>query len=255
VTVHSHTITLGFGNEAIKQKDRTLAPMVQLKSSIVQVGAEENISANTLIIAIASSKKDPSYTAYRKGRKTRTVVRQLIENTGIDLKNCAGIPELTRYQEYFQEYKIVLYSGLNCESIMYREHVESNKRNRLLFEEVTHHYHVICHLTEAMANRHDCEGSNKGFKYVVVHICEHTCSDSMVRLPCISAGIRIPCDQSNTHFRSQTCFDKLKRKRLGKRKSTCELRKRCGTCGATNCSVSHVKRTKRPVFFGLCVKW
>jgi len=79
-------------------------------------------------------------TSYRKGRKIRPVVGQLLETAGIDLKNVGGITELTRFQEHFHEYKIMTYSGLNCDCIMYQGHVESHKRINLLFDEVTRHY-------------------------------------------------------------------------------------------------------------------
>ena len=67
--------------------------------------------------------------------------------TGIDLKNVAGIPEITKFQEHFHEYKIVVYSGLICESIMYQGRVDSDKPINLLFDEVTQHYHVIANWT------------------------------------------------------------------------------------------------------------
>jgi len=79
------------------------------------------------------------------------VVEKLLETTGIDLKNGGGIHELTRFQEHFQEYKIVVYFSLNCESIMYQGHVESEKRINFLFDEVTRRYHVIGNLTGANA--------------------------------------------------------------------------------------------------------
>ena len=99
--------------------------MAHLKRSIVEVGAEENCLAHALVIAIARLNNDPNYTSYRKGNKIRPVVRQLIETTVIDLENGARILELTRFQEHFHEYKIVVYSGLKCESIMYQRHVET----------------------------------------------------------------------------------------------------------------------------------
>jgi len=152
-TVHSDTMTVGFGGDGMKRKGRPLATMAHLKISIVEVRAEENCLAHALVIAIARLNNDPNYTAYMKGRKIRRVVRQLIETTAIDLKNGGGIPELTRFQEHFHEYKIVVYSGVNCDSIMYQGHVESDKRINLLFDEVTRHYHVIGNLTGAMAKR------------------------------------------------------------------------------------------------------
>ena len=90
VTVHSVTMSVGFGRDGIKQKGRPLATMVQLKRSIVEVGAEENCLEHALIIAIARLNNDPNYTSYRKGCKIRPVVHRLLEKTGIDLKNGGG---------------------------------------------------------------------------------------------------------------------------------------------------------------------
>ena len=96
VTVHSVTKPVGFGRDGIKRKGRPLATMVQLKSSIVELRAEENCLVHALIIAIARLNNNLNYTSYRKGNKIRPVVRQLLETTGIDLKNGAGIPEFSR---------------------------------------------------------------------------------------------------------------------------------------------------------------
>ena len=83
---------VGFWRDGIKQNGRTLTTMIQLKSSIVEVGGEGNCLVHALIIAIAMLNNDPNYNAYRQGRKVRPVVRQLLETTGIDLKNGAKIP-------------------------------------------------------------------------------------------------------------------------------------------------------------------
>ena len=179
------------------------------------------------------------------------------------MKNGARISELTKFQEHFHGFKTVVYSGLNCESVMYQWHFDSDKRINLLFDEETQHYHVIANITGAMAKRYVCESCNKGCKYGVVHTCEQTRRDSMVSPPCISAGPRVPCNLCNRHFRSQTYFDNDKNKRQGKseKKSACELRKCFGTCGALiaqntrECNKQHVMRTKRSVIFALCVPW
>jgi len=49
---------------------------------------------------------------------------------GINLTNGAGIPELTRFEEYFHD-NIVVYNGLKCDSIMFESQVESSKRLHL----------------------------------------------------------------------------------------------------------------------------
>ena len=124
---------------------------------------------------------------------------------------------------------------------MYQGRVDSDKRINLLFDEVTQHYHVIANVTGAMAKRYVCKGCNKCCKYGVEHTCEQTCSDCVLSPPCIYAGPRTPCDLCNRHFRCHTCFDNHKKKTQGKRqkKSTCELRKCFGTCGALITNKKH----------------
>jgi len=48
----------------------------------------------------------------------RPVVQTLLEVTGIDLSNGAGIPEIVSFQEHFREYKIIVYHGLSCDNII-----------------------------------------------------------------------------------------------------------------------------------------
>jgi hypothetical protein len=74
-----------------------------------------NCVAHALIIAIAKITNDPDYTAYRKGRKIRQVVDNLIATTGINIHNGGGIPELEKFQDHFNQYKIAVNTGLNCD--------------------------------------------------------------------------------------------------------------------------------------------
>jgi len=97
---------LGLGG--IKTLGRPLSVMAYLKN-IVQVKAESNCLAHALIIAVAKVDNYANYKAYRQGRKIRSVVQNLLQETGIDLTNGAGIPELNSFQELFQDYKIVVY--------------------------------------------------------------------------------------------------------------------------------------------------
>jgi hypothetical protein len=106
----------------------------------VQVKAEENCLAHALLIAKARVDNDPNYEAYRKGRKLRLEVQYLLEETGINLDNGGGIPELGRFQEHFNDYKIVVYTGLYCDSIMFEgQNQSSQKRLNLLYDDVTIH--------------------------------------------------------------------------------------------------------------------
>jgi hypothetical protein len=93
---------------------------------------------------------DPNFNSFRRGCKILPVFQKLLQTTGINLDNGAGIPKLIRFQEHLTEYRIVVYAGLNCDQIMYDGEVDSSTRINLLYDDVTRHYHVINTLTGAM---------------------------------------------------------------------------------------------------------
>jgi hypothetical protein len=75
-------------------------------------------------------------TIQRKGRKIRAEVDCLLEATGVDLSRGGGVPELERFQQYFHDrYKIVVYTGLRSDLIIYEGQVDAPKRINLLFDE------------------------------------------------------------------------------------------------------------------------
>ena len=169
VVLHSVKMPADFGYAGIKTMGRPISVLAHLKKSIVQVKAETNCLAHALIIAIAKATKDPNYKAYVQGRKIYPKVAQLLAVTGISLDNGGGIPELERFQDHFRHYKIVVYTGLHGDEIMYEGRVEATERLNLLYDEVTRHYHVIGNLTAAMARRYVCKACCKGCRSDVTH--------------------------------------------------------------------------------------
>jgi hypothetical protein len=113
IEVNSVKMPVGFGG-GIKTKGRPLSVMAHLKRNIVEIRAEQNCLAHAIIVAIAKITNDPNYTSYCKGYKIIPVVQHLLETTGIDLRNGGGIPELTRFQEHFKYYRIVVYATRFC---------------------------------------------------------------------------------------------------------------------------------------------
>jgi hypothetical protein len=73
-----------------------------LKRSIIEVKAENNCLAHSVVIAVAKLTNDPDYKVYRQRRKIHSVADPLLSMTGIDLSN-GGVPELIRFQEHFKE--------------------------------------------------------------------------------------------------------------------------------------------------------
>jgi hypothetical protein len=230
--------------------------MAHLKTSIVKVKANKNCLAHAIIIAVAKLTNETNYKSYRREYKVLPQVRQLLQTTGINLDNGAGIPELMRFQEHFSEYRIVVSEDLNCDQIMYDGQVDSSKRISLLYDYVTRHYHVINNLNGVMAKRYVCKACNKGCERDVTHICDQTCSDCMTSPPCIFSGVRIPCGECNRHFRSQPCVDNHKKRSGVRKKTVCEKKRCCEPCGClvTNrnheCNthfVKHADKTDRQV--------
>jgi hypothetical protein len=131
--------------------------MADLKRSIVEVKAEEKCMAHALVIAIAKLTNDSNYVAYREGRKIRSVVNNLVATTGINLTNGGVIPELIKFQEHFKESRIVVLWGLNCKDLVFDGLVESEKLINLLYDDVTHLYHVINTLTGALSRQFTCK--------------------------------------------------------------------------------------------------
>jgi hypothetical protein len=87
--------------------------------------------------------QDPNYISYRKGRKIKPRVDEIITASGVDLTNGGGIPELETLQKYLSDYRIVVYSGLRCENIIFDGHTNSEKRLNLLYNFENKHCNVI----------------------------------------------------------------------------------------------------------------
>jgi hypothetical protein len=187
IVVHSVKMPAGFGY--LKTKGRPMSESAVGKRSIVKVKAEENCLAHALIIAIAKLNNDPDYESFRKGyKKILPNVQHLLTATGIDLSRGGGLPELARFQEYFSEYRIVVYEGFSCNKIMYDGQTDSQRRINLIYDDVTRHYHVINSRTGAMMRDYICNACNNGCKRAITHTCYQTCSDCMTSPPCVSQG-------------------------------------------------------------------
>ena len=204
--------------------------MAHLKMSIVEVKAKEKCLVHALVVAVAKLTNDPDYKAFIQGRKIRPKVDLLLEITGIDLTKGGGIPDLTRLQEYFKEYRIV-YGGLYCDDIIFDGRIESENRINLLNDDVNQHYHVIVNLTGALAKTYVCKCCNKGCERDVEHRCQQSCSDCTSIPPCIMSEVRIPCAVCKRTFRSQACYDRHKTNKL-RGKTVCAKKRNCAKCGA-----------------------
>jgi len=146
------------------------------------------------------------------------------------LQKGGGIPEIQRFHNHYTEYKIVIYGSLNCDDIIFKGQVTSEKRVNLLYDKDNRHYHVIGNLIGAMSKQYICEACNQSCRSGVTHRCREKCTDSMSTPPCVCTDVRIPCEECNRTFRSQACFDKHKTNKLKKDKTVCEQNRNCAKC-------------------------
>jgi hypothetical protein len=193
--MHSVSVPIGFGGYGLKTKGRPLQVMVHLKRSIIPVKSETNSLAHALIIAISKITNDPDCKAYIKGRKIHRVFDNLLATTGISLINGVGGPRIREVSGPFNQYKIVVYTGQNCDSIMFERQIDTSERINFLYD-VTQHFNVIGNLTAAMAN---C--------FVLKHVVKdvgstHTCDQTWRVLHVYRQGFE-SLMWTNRHFRSQ----------------------------------------------------
>jgi hypothetical protein len=110
---------------------------------------------------------------------------------------------------------------------MFEGQVEPSQRINLLYE-VIRHYHVITNLIGATKKQYVCKACNKGFRNDVKNIRDQTCSDGLTGPPCVSAGVRIPCDECQTLQEPNVI---IKTSDWKPTKSVCKRKRCCGTCG------------------------
>jgi hypothetical protein len=230
---------VGNGKKALKTTGRPLKEMAHLKKSIVQLRAETNCLAHAMVIAISRLENDKNYKSYRQGRKILPKVDNLLKATGVDLSEGGGLPELEMFQLYFRDrYKIVVYTGLNCDSIMYEGRVDAPKRINLLYDADEKYFHIITRLTGALVKQFVCEACGKGCRSDITHKCDQICSDCHQSPPCIAEDTRVPCNDCNRHFRSQKCFENHKTRpqsvKKAEKKSICEKIQLCAICNELN---------------------
>jgi len=107
----------------------------------------------------------------------RPIVQTLLQQTGIDLSNGAGISELVRFQENFRDYELNVNRGLGCEDKIFEGQTESSKHINLLYYDVDRHYHEFANLTGAVARRYACKACNKACERDITHVCDQNCND------------------------------------------------------------------------------
>ena len=94
-------------------KVRPLDVLSAIKRSIVVVKAAFLCLFHALIIAMATRNGDPKYALYRKGRSLKQPAENLLNDSGVNLRNAGGFQELRQFENYLSDYKIIVYDDLS----------------------------------------------------------------------------------------------------------------------------------------------
>ena len=130
---------VGNGQSAEKTKVRSLDVLGSIKRSIVASKAALLCLAHALIIATAHVNGDPKYASYRQGNCIKKPLEDFSKASGVDLSNAGSLQELAQFQEYISEYKIVVFSGLSTDKIIFTGNSVSSKKLYLLYNADTKH--------------------------------------------------------------------------------------------------------------------
>lgn len=239
------------GRGRVKKQGRPMSQVNVLKRSILHILGREHCLPKALIIAQLKVDGSPEYDRVRR-RMSR-----LLEQKILDLLVAVGIPnnpsqayginELNQFQDYLRDYKIIVYSGRECENIIFEGRSDSPKRIYLYYNEVEKHYDVITNITGALCKMFYCIGCNRGFSSYH-HTCTKICPQCYATPPCfhkIGDNDRHYCPDCHRYFRNATCLDHHKTNKLNRKKTVCQLIRQCKKC-------NHREKTNHQCFHRYC---
>ena len=127
-------MTAGNGKRAEKTKGKSVRVMSAIKMSIVVVKAAMYFLADAFLIAMARVNGDQKYKSHGNGRGMKQPAQNLLKFSGVHLCNGGGFAELEQFQEYFSDYKIIVYDGLSPDRVMFSGNSFSSKKLYLQYD-------------------------------------------------------------------------------------------------------------------------
>ena len=169
-------------------------------------------------------------------------VEDLLNGSGVNLRNAGGFDELRQFQNYLLDYEIILYDGLSPDRFMFNGNSLSIKRLYLLYDLNSEHYNVT-NLKAAMAKRYICNAC--ATLYDFTHKYEKACSLCTGTPPCTKDRKKY-CSTCNRWFLSEKCFHYHVAVKV-KGKLVCKWRQVC-----RNCSFRVTSDSKHECFKRFC---
>lgn len=182
-------------------------------------------------LVCAKANVDVKYSLLNMLQSNRDVLKakamELCISAGVDLSSGGGLDEITKFQRYLKNYKIVVYNSRTGKTVLFEDNniPWSTQRLNLLVED--EHFVAIKSLTATFAVSYYCEECHQGFSNRTAHKnCSYVCPCCLSRPPCDVKNLKKICHACGRNFRGDLCFNKHL-------KCICSKLKKCPTCFLT----------------------
>lgn len=209
----------------------TFAEECGKRRGIVAINNNDNLCLpRALVVAKAFVDRDPEYVKVRRdiGKLQTRRTHELLGEAGVNIPETGcGIPELQRFQDYFKDQQIVVYSYGGTGRDVIFSGTGGGKRLNLLHHEG--HYNVITSLTAAFCCIYFCEECHIRYDHKNAHRCAKTCPSCMMSPPCENC-VKVRCQDCLRTFRSHGCYENHKLAGSAGKSSLCGEIRLCPTC-------------------------
>ena len=214
-------------------KYNSFAEECNKRRGIIVVKNKDNLCLpRALVVAIALCKKDLELKKVRqdigKMQTARSIALMKEANVTIPLVG-GGIPELQKFQQYLQDFKIVVYRyGSKGREVIFEGSNESKQKLNLLHHET--HFNVITSLTAVFGSIYYCEACHIPYDHKNHHRCGGMCPGCYQSPKCAAKEIKIKCDSCKRYFRGRMCYDNHLKLRSWEKTSVCDGITSCEKC-------------------------
>lgn len=125
----------------------------------------------------------------------------------VNLSLGGGIDEISKFQQFLSEYKIVVYNSRSGKSVIYEDKIIPWSVPRLNILKENDHYVAIKSLTAVFAVSYYCEQCHIGYSSRIAHRnCSYICRCCLKRPPCDIENDQKLCNLCGRTFRGDICF-------------------------------------------------
>ena len=227
-------VEMPHGSGRAKRTTLNIRDYLKKKKSVVPINNKDDLClARALVVSIARIEKDPRYV--RITRPDSCVQRErafdLHEAANVPLGPC-GLNEVELFQQHLVNYKIIVVSGDQNNSIIYPGQPPAipNPEKSIYLYYQANHFDVINSLPGFLNTSYFCHTCHKAYDHTTDHLCVGMCR-SCRGVGCVIQGNGIVCNECDRLFKNQACYDRHKQQPInGGGRTVCETVRKCPKC-------------------------